>query len=116
MENEYQPVNILETDLVEIMIVSRWRQWRMRALESATLTPGNLADNSRALEFFSRYETHCDRQFSRSLKRLVELQALRAKRENRRNKPGPFPTGLPQPPEIMDNSSETQPESENDRT
>ena len=97
--DEFQPRTGVETTLVENMVVSRWRQTRLLTLESAGITSQirklaemgqgehtapairaadavkTLTDQSRMLEFLSRHETRCARQYDRSLKRLIELRA-----------------------------------------
>jgi len=97
--DEFQPRTGVETTLVENMAINRWRQTRLLNLESAGITSQirkqaemgqgqnpdpatraadavkTLTDQSRMLEFLSRHETRCERQYDRSLKRLIELRA-----------------------------------------
>jgi hypothetical protein len=97
IHDEFQPRTGVETTLVENMAISRWRQTRLLTLESissqirkqAEMGQGEhpslaaraadavrtLTDQSRMLEFLSRHETRCARQYDRSLKRLIELRA-----------------------------------------
>jgi hypothetical protein len=113
LTDEFQPASGVETTLVENMIISRWRQNRLLTLESAGISsqirrrakmgqdessdPATLAsdavrtltDQSRMLEFLSRHETRCARQYDRSLKRLLEMRAQ--KNAKCRNEPKPAP-------------------------
>jgi hypothetical protein len=114
--DEFQPRTGVETTLVENMAVNRWRQTRLLNLESAGITSQirkraqmaqgehadpatraadavkTLTDHSRLLEFLSRHETRCERQYDRSLKRLIELRAQ--KNANCRNEPEPAPQAV----------------------
>jgi hypothetical protein len=111
--DEFQPRTGVETTLVENMAISRWRQTRLLNLESAGISSQirkqaetgqpqhadpaaraadavkTLTDHSRMLEFLSRHETRCARQYDRSLKRLIELRAQ--KNANCRNEPEQAP-------------------------
>ncbi len=111
--DEFQPGTQVEATLVENMAISRWRQTRLLTLESAGITSQirkqaqmgqgehsgpatraadavrSLTDQSRFLEFLSRHETRCARQYDRSLKRLIELRAQ--KNANCRNEPEQAP-------------------------
>jgi hypothetical protein len=113
LHDEFQPRTGVETTLVENMAVSLWRQTRLLNLESAGITSQirkqaetgqsvnpdpatraadavrSLTDQSRMLEFLSRHETRCARQYDRSLKRLIELRAQ--KNANCRNEPEQAP-------------------------
>jgi len=93
-----QPEGPIEIALVENMVMCRWRQMRLWAMEKsalnheirkqaaanqaedkptrAPLAHRALTDESRALENLSRYETRFDRQFSRALMRFNELRAI----------------------------------------
>jgi hypothetical protein len=123
--DEFQPRPGVETTLVENMAVSRWRQTRLFNLESTGITSEirrraamglgeqddlakrtadavkMLTDHSSMLEFLSRHETRCARQYDRSLKRLIELRAQ--KNEICRNEPEQAPqaaettSDLPEP-------------------
>jgi hypothetical protein len=120
IHDEFQPCTGVETTLVEDMAINRWRQTRLLNLESAgissqirrqaemgqgeQLSPAacaaeavrTLTDQSRMLEFLSRHETRCARQYDRSLRRLIELRAQ--KNANCRNEPE-------QPPQTTETTS-----------
>jgi hypothetical protein len=113
IHDEFPPRTGVETTLVENMAISRWRQTRLLTLESAGISSQirkqaemgqgdhpspaaraadavrTLTDQSRMLEFLSRHETRCARQYDRSLKRLIELRAQ--KHANCRNEPEQAP-------------------------
>ena len=88
LENEFQPQTPFEQSLIEAMAVARYRQWRIWAMEKASLdhemrtqaglrqspvrmegaTPAALAfkslsDNSRSLDLINRYEARYERQY-----------------------------------------------------
>jgi hypothetical protein len=97
LTREFNPQTETQRALVETMAVSRWRQTRIWAVERATLQSAmeahdpdttepatrvalafrSLADDSRTLDLFSRYEARFDRQFARSLNLLIKLDPLR---------------------------------------
>src|SRR6266699_3911061 len=105
LEAEFQPLPGVEATLLERMAVCRWRQLRLWGMESAGVTheirrqkatsePASgsthaanairsLTSDSRLLEFVSLYEIRCERQYSRSLRRLLELRAHRARQNNK---------------------------------
>ncbi len=94
-EDEHQPTDQTELDLVETMAVARWRVRRLWAMEKANLdeemkqdhTPGRdaptraalafrkLCDESRAADLLGRYETRCDRQYYRAYNLLLKKRA-----------------------------------------
>ena len=94
---EFDPHGPVETALMEKMAVAHWREMRIWGLEKASLDheirqhasesadpPTQaaiafraLSDESRASELLNRYEARYDRQFARSLARLLDLQARR---------------------------------------
>jgi hypothetical protein len=96
MLEDLQPENGVESALIETLAVSRWRQMRVWALENATINKEirnqvadseeddsttraatairTLCDQSNYLEIMSRYETRYDRQYLRTLDRLVRLR------------------------------------------
>jgi len=85
---EMNPQTEVQCHLVESLAATRWRQLRVWALEKATLeieldnhqhpSPVKrtaqafhaLANNSRTLDVFTRYETRLDRQYHRALRYL----------------------------------------------
>ena len=91
-----QPEGPIELALVENMVMCRWRQMRLWAMEKsalnhemrkqaaanqaedkptrAALAYRALTDETHSLDSLSRYETRFDRQFSRSLQRFNELR------------------------------------------
>jgi hypothetical protein len=93
LNREFNPQTETQRALVETMAVSRWRQMRIWAVERATLQSAmeaidpdtvepatrvarafrSLADDSRTLDLFHRYEIRFDRQFARSLTLLMKL-------------------------------------------
>jgi hypothetical protein len=102
LENEFQPQTSFEQSLIEAMAVARYRQWRIWAIEKASLdhemrtqaglwqssarmegaTPAALAfrslsDNSRSLDLMNRYEARYERQYFRAHRRLLEVQDRR---------------------------------------
>ena len=99
LHQEFQPRSVVERALVDTMAIARWRQVRLWAMEKANLdheirrqqaetrsendpTRAALAfralsDNSNSLELIHRYETRCDRQFTRAVQRLLDLRARR---------------------------------------
>lgn len=97
---EHQPRTPTERALVEDMVVAWWRKQRVWGLESARIqhqakltaqmgrgasatdgatiyavSMGDLADNSKSLDLFMRYEARFERQFHRALTRLLDLQS-----------------------------------------
>jgi hypothetical protein len=95
--NLLNPTGPLEISLAENMVMCRWRQMRIWAMEKsalnheirkqalanrnedkptcAALAHRVLTDESRSLDNINRYETRFDRQFSRALVRFRELRA-----------------------------------------
>ena len=93
-----QPEGPIELALVENMVMCRWRQMRLWAMEKsalnhemrkqaaanqgedkptrAALAHRALTDETRSLDNLSRYETRFDRQFSRALLRFNELRTI----------------------------------------
>jgi len=92
---EFDPQTATETSLVETMAIARWRYLRVCHMQRATLdiemarqessasAPPiravgvfrTLSDNSRALDLLLRYETAFERQFTRALRALLQLQS-----------------------------------------
>jgi hypothetical protein len=111
---EHKPVGHTEQELVEMMIVARWRRtrvWMMektcmagqlmreydRALEpkpslttATALAFRSMADNSRTLDLLNRYESRYDRQYFRAHRRLLDIQDRRTRNEPD-NTPPPAP-------------------------
>lgn len=95
--DEWQPRTDTEVACVEDMTIARWRQMRLwgvakadfdREMSRQDLQLGppqvraaivfrNLTNSSRVLDNFHRYEASYERQFSRALKRLRDLQSTR---------------------------------------
>jgi hypothetical protein len=103
--DEHKPLGHTEQELVEIMIVARWRRTRIWMLErtclagqmhqeylrvpeskpdpttAAAIAFRNLADHSRTLDLVNRYESRYDRQYFRAHHRLLEVQDRRMRNE-----------------------------------
>ncbi len=95
LEQEHQPIDQTEQDLIETMAVARWRVMRLWAIEKANLeheikldrTPGRdyptraalafrkLCDESRSADLLCRYETRYDRQYCRAFNLLLKKRA-----------------------------------------
>jgi len=105
---ELEPETTLEHALVEDITVCRWRIMRLRVIENAavnlemrnqpdtatedrpartTIAWGNLNSRSRLLDALNRHETRLDRQVSRCLTRLNELQTRRNLRKTKETDP-----------------------------
>ena len=117
-----EPVGFLETDLVEDIVWSKWRQMRAIRVETATIDERmdneaeywrrqcptvdsptrtchaikTLVDESNDLQHLNRYETRFHRMYHRSLRLLLELQEKR-KRDGG-SVPAPVPESTPAPP------------------
>ncbi len=97
IDGELQPETPVEHALVQKMAVAQWRQFRLWTLEKTAIdhqvrkqaeTVGcnehkatctslafrTLADESRSLDLFHRYDSLCDRQYLRAHKRFLELR------------------------------------------
>lgn len=93
LTEQYTPAGPVESALIETMVVARWRQMRLWAMEKAGLAHQialqpepvdpvtkaalafrTLSDQSRSLELLNRYETRYDRQFNRCVARLAALK------------------------------------------
>jgi hypothetical protein len=125
--DEHKPVGPTEQELVEIMIVARWRRTRIWMLErtclagqmhqeclrvpeseldpttAAAIAFRNLADHSRTLDLVNRYESRYDRQYFRAHRRLLEVQDRRMRNEPDSTPPasGPVdPTEAPVTPSV----------------
>src|SRR5262245_20239804 len=105
----HQPATAAERDLVDQMVVARWRILRLQRIESEILDTemrrrkklGNLyretrglaavyvseADRSRAMALASRSESRLNRVYQSCYKILRELQAARAKQSNQPEPP-----------------------------
>jgi hypothetical protein len=99
--DEYQPSAASQVSLVETMTVARWRQLRVwgaqktamdrdMSMQDPSLGPAAVRvlvalngspDNSCPPQFLFRYEIAFDRQFSRALARLLEIQSRPAARQ-----------------------------------
>ena len=125
---EHKPVGHTEQELLEIMIIARWRRTRIWMLErtclagqmhqeclrvpeskldpttAAAIAFRNLADHSRTLDLVNRYESRYDRQYFRAHRRLLEIQDRRM-----RNEPKPTPPTTP-PCAPLDSESPTTPD------
>ena len=109
IDGELQPETPVEHALVQKMAVAQWRQFRLWTLEKtaidhqirkqaetvgcnehkatcASLAFRALADESRSLDLFHRYDSLCDRQYLRAHKRFLEL------RRGRGDSPAPAPS------------------------
>jgi len=105
---QFHPVGEVELDLVEEMVVAKWRQRRNQTIEAALLNREmeqqdepdeinrlatafvSLAENSNALALLTRYEPRLQRDYHRALKSLLNLQAIR-KKENDTRQTNPIP-------------------------
>jgi hypothetical protein len=120
---EHNPRTPTEKFLVENIAAARWRQWRIWGMQkvafdhevaspSATNDPPlravlawrNSAESVRTHELLLRYEIALDRQISRALLRLQQLQDRQAKRKEESTAPEPPENSAPaertqQPPE-----------------
>jgi len=90
---EFAPQTDSEMDLVEKMVVCKWREMRVWAMQAAALSeaiasqpePDNPAARAwtamcvrnRTMNSLHRYEAHFARQYSRCLRQLAALKALR---------------------------------------
>ena len=96
---DIEPRNAIEDGIVEDLAACRWRHRRVLAMETACLTRevrrqdpetaaeapairvaraiGSLAAQSRTLELINLYEQRYDRQYTRILRRLSAIRALR---------------------------------------
>jgi hypothetical protein len=94
---QLQPRTFIEEELVEDLAIYRWKQKRLLSMETASLSHkirgqaaqsvaespairavqafGDLSHDSRALELMNRYELRFARQFNRTLRQLLDLQA-----------------------------------------
>jgi hypothetical protein len=125
---EFAPQSVAEQDCVEEMVAAVYRQRRLWAMETASLTnymdmmapdvarkyksipPANriaLAFDSRAAakcapDLYLRYDAHLSRAFDRALKRLENIRKLRASDSISPSSgpiPAPNPYSDPKPPE-----------------
>lgn len=120
---EHNPRTPTQKLLVENIAAARWRQWRIWGMEKvafddevaapsitddpplrAVLAWKNSADSMRVHELLLRYEIALDRQISRSLLRLLQLQAQELQRVERTE-----PNAAPPP--ASEHESEPQPKS-----
>jgi hypothetical protein len=96
LQQHFKPATVVESALIENMAVCQWRQARVLAMEKVafTLETGRLREQdpqaaledpailaflsfrgqSKFLEALSRYETRFDRQYSRTLMRLIRIR------------------------------------------
>ncbi len=110
---ELQPETSIEYSLVETMAAARWRQLRIRGMETAgmnyqirnqagsfgrgedkatcaSIAFRTLSDDSRSLDLINRYDSRYERQYHRAHRRLLEM----------RDRRGPSPAASC-PPELM---------------
>jgi hypothetical protein len=95
---DLHPTNFIEENLVEDLAFCKWRQRRLLAMETACLTNeirrqnptaaaeapairvvialNSLSTDVNTLELINRYELRFDRQYNRTLRRLVMLREL----------------------------------------
>ena len=126
---EHQPIGPTEQEMVEMMIVARWRRTRVWILErtclagqlqqeyhhapepkpslttATALAFRSLADNSRTLDLVNRYESRYDRQYFRAHRRLLEIQDRRMRNEPDNTPPAASPSAPIEPtpaPESID--------------
>jgi hypothetical protein len=121
---EHKPIGHTEQEMVEMMIVARWRRTRVWMIEKTCMAgqlmreyhqaqepkPGlttatalafrTMADNSRTLDLISRYESRYDRQYFRAHRRLLETQDRRMRSEPD-NTPPPAPGPLSVLPTVL---------------
>ena len=127
---EHNPSTPTQVLPVENIAAARWRQWRIWGMEkvlfdhevaspSITTDPPlraflawkNSPESMRTHELLLRYEIALDRQISRSLARLLQLQA----QELERDRKAPAEPIAPPPPASKPPASQPQEESENGR-
>jgi hypothetical protein len=135
---EFAPQSVAEQDCVEEMVAAVYRQRRLWALETASLTnymdmmafdvarkyksipPANriaLAFDSRAAakcapDLYLRYDAHLSRAFDRALKRLENIRKLRASDSISPSSgpiPAPNPYSDPKPPEPNEPKQDQEP-------
>ncbi len=127
LQETFQPAGEAALALVETMAVAHWRQQRMWAMETsgfqdeiekhpADLRPSlraakafrSLADQSNTLRLIDRYETRFYRQFTRSLRLLLQMSAPDSP---------PGPTAPPAPAQIPETENyQTNPATDSNQT
>jgi hypothetical protein len=97
--DQFQPQTGVETELVELLAVSRWRLRRLLIIETqrfdlelSALDPDlinntdaerlamvfkNMSDKGRSLSLLLRYEAQINRSYEKALKQLQQLQSTR---------------------------------------
>jgi hypothetical protein len=101
--NQFQPQTAVETDLVDVMAIARWRLRRLLEVEAhmfdleiirrqeqideqlegleqvdrLAFVFQELSDNSNSLTLLLRYEGSINRSYDKALKQLLELQSAR---------------------------------------
>src|SRR5277367_4588650 len=111
--DQFQPQTGVETDLVEVMAIARWRLRRLLAIEThqfdlemirrqeeidedftgmshndrLAFVFQQLSDTGNSLALLIRYEASINRSYDRALKHLLQLQS------NRQNRPPAEPLG-----------------------
>lgn len=111
LRTDLAPANALEESLIEDLAICRWRQRRLLAMETASLSteirrqtaesapepdkPSNairavqalaaISQNNRTLELINRHELRFSRQFNRTLDRLHTLQSARKSKNDDSN-------------------------------
>ena len=125
---EHNPRTATQRFLVENIAAARWRQWRIWGMQKvafdyevaapsttndpplrAVLAWKNSADSMRTHELLLRYEIALDRQISRSLVRLQQLQAIQLQPVERDRTVSAEPVAPP-PPQRKPPASEPQQE------
>jgi hypothetical protein len=98
MRDHLKPRNTIEDGLVEDLATCRWRQRRLLAMETATLTHemrrqdpdaaaqppprraamalGDSSPSSHTLDIINRYALRFDRQYDRALRRYLAIRSL----------------------------------------
>jgi hypothetical protein len=78
---DIQPRSTVEDRLAEDLALCRWRLRRLLAMETALFSRGiprqDPEADSRALGLISRYERQCNRQYTRTLRTICDLSAMR---------------------------------------
>jgi hypothetical protein len=82
--DEYQPEDATETNLVQALADTSWRQNRIAALEAKLLTStADIETQIKALANLSLHSQRLSRQFEQTVVRLRELQKTRRSQQNK---------------------------------